>query len=421
MSLAEKELARTLSVDLKHALVWVARALDYVGVDDIHHNHRVAYIAYECSKVLGWDAKKSEFCFMAGLIHDCGVSETAEHQHLTSELLPPSVEKHCVQGYHALQNCKLLSQFSNIILHHHTLWRELECVPLTPYEKDVAALIFLADRVDIMRVSAIQGQHEDLVTLYADEITDKLIANRGSVFRPDLVDAMLKLVSKDGFWFSMEPEHIERIPQSFTHLDWLMDGLSLDSILQLGTFIAGIVDAKSPFTYQHSIKVAELAEYVGEKLGLPKPELSMLYVAGLVHDIGKLRTPDHILHKEGKLTPEEYTRIKRHTIDTSIALQMVFPHSQIGLWASNHHERLNGKGYPFNKKAGELDMPSRILAVVDVFQALSQDRPYRGRLDADQIHEIMVEMVNEGQLDPLVYDCLHSHMQECYQLSTDIH
>ncbi|MCR9531986.1 HD domain-containing protein, partial [Vibrio alginolyticus] len=67
-------------VDLKQALIWVARALDYVGVDDTHHSHRVAYIAYQCARVMNWEPEKAEFCYFAGMIHDCGVSETQEHK-----------------------------------------------------------------------------------------------------------------------------------------------------------------------------------------------------------------------------------------------------------------------------------------------------------------------------------------------------
>ncbi len=136
------------SVDLKHALIWVARALDYVGVDDLNHNHRVAYIAYQCAQVLGWEKKKQEFCFLSGLIHDCGVSQTSEHSHLISDMQPSESEHHCHIGFQALEQCELLAQFSNIILYHHTDWLHLQHAPISPYEKDVAALIYLADRLD---------------------------------------------------------------------------------------------------------------------------------------------------------------------------------------------------------------------------------------------------------------------------------
>ncbi|MEF1305249.1 HD domain-containing protein, partial [Vibrio owensii] len=181
-----------------------------------------------------------------------------------------------------------------------------------------------------------------------------------------------------------------------------------------------IVDAKSPFTYQHSQKVAELSRYLAKKMGLDEHEQEMIFIAGLVHDIGKLKTPDEILHKEGPLDKQEYTRIKRHTIDTELALHKVFPNAKIAEWASNHHERLDGSGYPYHKTAEALDVPSRIIAVVDVFQALSQDRPYRGRMTQQEIADIMDEQVEAGKLCSDVYQVLSADMQACYQLSTEV-
>jgi HD-GYP domain-containing protein (c-di-GMP phosphodiesterase class II) len=408
------------SVDLKHALIWVARALDYVGVDDIHHNHRVAYISYECAKILKWDIKKQEFCFLAGLIHDCGVSQTQEHTNLVSHFKPDDPSIHCIHGYEELNKCKVLSRFSNIIRHHHTAWDILQRLQLSIFEKDIAALIFIADRLDVLRARNMDNEHSDLITLKKRSITEQLNEYKGTLFRPEYVDAMCQLTSRDGFWFSMEPENIESIPLSFTHLDWLQEDLTIQNLTELGLFIARIVDAKSPFTFQHSIKVAQLCRFLATKLKLPKQTTQQLYVAGLVHDIGKLRTPDEILHKQGSLTKEEYTRIRRHTIDTEIALKMVFPGSKIGEWATNHHERLDGSGYPNNKQALDLDTPSRIIAIVDVFQALSQDRPYRSRLSKDEIVEIMYPMVKRNELDKDIYHCLEVNLEECYQLSTDL-
>ncbi|EHZ2551269.1 HD-GYP domain-containing protein [Vibrio vulnificus] len=346
------------SVDLKHALIWVARALDYVGVDDLNHNHRVAYIAYQCSQVLGWEKKKQEFCFLSGLIHDCGVSQTTEHSHLISDMQPSESEHHCHVGFQALEQCELLAQFANIILYHHTDWLHL--------------------------------QH-----------------------------ALITLIHKDGFWFAMDATHIETIPFSFNQLKWLHQDLSLSALTQLGRFIAGIVDAKSPFTYHHSLKVAELSEYLANRMGLAKSTSKLIYVAGLVHDIGKLRTPDEILHKEGPLTENEYIHIRRHTVDTDVALKMIFPNSKLSEWASNHHERLDGSGYPYGKTAEQIDLPSRIIAIADVFQALSQNRPYRSKLSPQEITDIMWPMVTQYKLDADVYDHLARNLNTCYQISID--
>lgn len=329
-------------VDLKQALIWVARALDYVGVDDTHHSHRVAYIAYQCALELGWAENKAEFCYFAGMVHDCGVSETREHTMLLEQLVPQDAKAHCIRGYHTLKQCRLLSQFATPILYHHTHWKELEHIDIPAFEKDVAALLYLSDRLDFMRARYVSNCHSDLVTLHEELIAECVMANAGTLFNPHMCDAMVKLVMTDAFWFAMESEHIETIGLQFENIDWLQKQLTIEDMNSLGLFLARIVDAKSPFTYQHSQKVAELSRYLAKKVGLNEHEQEMSFIAGLVHDIGKLKTPDEILHKEGPLNEREYTRIKRHTIDTELALHKVFPNAKIAEWASNHHERLDG-------------------------------------------------------------------------------
>ncbi|UQA51078.1 MULTISPECIES: HD domain-containing phosphohydrolase [Vibrio] len=404
-------------VDLKQALIWVARALDYVGVDDSHHSHRVAYIAYQCALALGWDNHQAEFCYFAGMVHDCGVSETREHMMLLEQLVPQDAKAHCIRGYHTLKQCRLLAQFATPILYHHTHWDELEQIDIPPFEKNVAALLYLADRLDFMRAHYVTNCHSDLVTLHEELIAECVLVNAGTLFHPEMCRAMVKLIMTDAFWFAMESEHIETIGMQFENIDWLQKQLSIEDLTSLGLFLARIVDAKSSFTYQHSQKVAELSRYLAKKMGLDEHDQEMIYIAGLVHDIGKLKTPDEILHKEGPLDKQEYTRIKRHTIDTELALHKVFPNAKIAEWASNHHERLDGSGYPYHKTAEALDVPSRIIAVVDVFQALSQDRPYRGRMTLQEIAIIMGEQVDSGKLCADVYQVLWSNRQACYELS----
>ncbi|WP_104041163.1 HD-GYP domain-containing protein [Vibrio hyugaensis] len=404
-------------VDLKQALIWVARALDYVGVDDSHHSHRVAYIAYQCALALGWDNHQAEFCYFAGMVHDCGVSETREHMMLLETLVPQDVKAHCIRGYHTLKQCRLLAQFATPILYHHTHWDELEQIDIPSFEKNVAALLYLADRLDFMRAHYVTNCHSDLVTLHEELIAECVLVNAGTLFNPEMCRAMVKLIMTDAFWFAMESEHIETIGMQFENIDWLQKQLSIEDLTSLGLFLARIVDAKSSFTYQHSQKVAELSRYLAKKIGLDEHDQEMIYIAGLVHDIGKLKTPDEILHKEGPLNQQEYTRIKRHTIDTELALHKVFPNAKIAEWASNHHERLDGSGYPYHKTAEALDVPSRIIAVVDVFQALSQDRPYRGRMTLQEIAIIMGEQVDSGKLCAEVYQVLWSNRQACYELS----
>ncbi|MEZ9417986.1 HD-GYP domain-containing protein, partial [Vibrio sp. 10N.286.49.E1] len=180
-----------------------------------------------------------------------------------------------------------------------------------------------------------------------------------------------------------------------------------------------VVDTKSSFTFKHSLKVGQLSEYLAKQLGYSYTTQRKLYLAGLVHDIGKLQTPNDILHKPDLLTEEEYCCIKRHATDTRFALQELFSSPQVCQWASNHHERLDGSGYPMGKTAEDLDQPSRIVAVVDVFQALSQSRPYRAGMTLEQTLAILTDHVDNYKLDREVFECLKKHAQYCFELSTD--
>lgn len=406
-------------VDLKQALIWVARALDFVGVDDLHHNHRVAYIAYQGAKALGWAQSQAEFCYFAGLIHDCGVSETKEHTRLMTQLLPEDAQAHCMRGYQALKRCGVLSQFANPILYHHTPWETLVQMDVAPFDKDVAALLFVADRLDYLRAHFTHDNHDDLVILHKQQISDCLRQQSGSLFSPNVCDTMERLVMSDGFWLAMESENIESLTLEFHSSHWTQQQLSIQDMCSLGTFLAHIVDAKSSFTYQHSQKVAELSRYLAKQMDLDESHQEMIYIAGLVHDIGKLKTPDDILHKPASLSDAEYCRIKRHTIDTELALFRIFPQSKIAKWAANHHERLDGSGYPYHKQAEQLDTPSRIIAIADVFQALSQNRPYRARMKEPEIAALMHNMVRQGKLCSEVYQILCAHFSHCYQLSVE--
>jgi HD-GYP domain-containing protein (c-di-GMP phosphodiesterase class II) len=119
-------------------------------------------------------------------------------------------------------------------------------------------------------------------------------------------------------------------------------------------------------------------------------------IAGLLHDIGKLSIPIEILDKNGKLTPEEFDIIKSHVYYTRIILDKIEDIPDISEWASNHHEKLNGAGYPAGITGAELSEESRILAVCDIYQALTEDRPYRCGLKVEKALSIMDDMVDGG-------------------------
>lgn len=406
-----------IRIDARHAFLTIAKALDYVGVDDVNHAHRVAYMAYECAKRLGWPQAEQERVFYAGLIHDCGVISTQEHMRILSNLAPQDADAHCIRGAEALQQTSLLASFSTIVRYHHTPWRQLKALDISEQDKRQTALIHIADRVDFLRARYIDERHPEIITLHEGIIAENIRHHVEDLFEPEMADAMVQCINTDGFWYLMDHDRIERMATEFESYTPFNTMLSIHEVTELARFLAHIVDAKSPFTFQHSDKVALVAKALAKDAKLSDMDADQLYVAGLMHDVGKLRTPDEILHSPGKLSDQERSIIKRHTVDTMMTLEGLFPNSKIGEWASNHHERLNGTGYPYSLAEDELDTPSRIIAVADVFQALSQKRPYKGRMSIEEVMQILDKMVAAHELDSEIVELLRTRQTEYYAIA----
>ncbi|MFN3652250.1 MAG: HD domain-containing phosphohydrolase [Armatimonadota bacterium] len=163
--------------------------------------------------------------------------------------------------------------------------------------------------------------------------------------------------------------------------------------------LANAIDAKDPYTCSHINRVQIYALALAEAAGVEGPELLAVRTGALVHDIGKLAIPDHILGKPGKLTPEEYARIQTHVqVGAEILSPVPFDFPVIDV-VLTHHERWDGLGYPRGLKGDEIPIGGRIISIVDVFDALTSNRPYRRALS----HEEALQVLRDGagkQFDP---------------------
>ena len=174
---------------------------------------------------------------------------------------------------------------------------------------------------------------------------------------------------------------------------------------------ADIIDAKSPFTYRHSTRVANIARRVAARCGLDVAEQRRIYRAGLLHDIGKLGISSLILDKDGAMTGEEREQMERHPQYTLDILERVSAFRGFARTAALHHERLDGSGYPFRYDGEELDLSARILCVVDIYDAISSDRPYRKAMVPAVITSIL-ERDRGTRLCPVALDALHVVREE---------
>jgi putative nucleotidyltransferase with HDIG domain len=208
----------------------------------------------------------------------------------------------------------------------------------------------------------------------------------GLWFDPDLIRAADSLARRGALWADLEAAN------------WRVVGLEppgnpieegegvVESICQA---FAELADAKSPFTYRHSVGVAGTAAFVARMLDLREPEVTLLRRAALLHDLGKLAISSAILDKPGALTDKEWPALRKHAYYTYEVLRRVPGFGELSEIAGSHHEKLDGSGYFRGLKAEQLSLPARILVVADIYDALSAKRPYRDALPPEQVLQIM--------------------------------
>jgi diguanylate cyclase (GGDEF)-like protein/putative nucleotidyltransferase with HDIG domain len=180
--------------------------------------------------------------------------------------------------------------------------------------------------------------------------------------------------------------------------------------------LALAIEAKDHTTHEHLQRVRIYAIEVAKELGVKGPELEALHAAALLHDIGKLAVPEHIISKPGRLTPEEFEKMKIHTLVGAEILERVrFPYPVVPIVRA-HHEKWDGSGYPMGLKGAEIPVGARILSAVDYLDALASDRQYRRALP---LKEVMQKLGAESgkSFDPKVVDVLQKRYQQLERLA----
>jgi putative nucleotidyltransferase with HDIG domain len=400
-------------VDMHSAITALSCALDLVGVDEVRHGKRVAVIARAIAQHLKWPENETLSILYAGMLHDCGVSRIHEHHQLTETLEWDGAEEHCIRGADYLAACPPLAHLSAEIRYHHTRWENLLELPVDHHTRLRANLLFLADRIDVLQAPFLSSDH---ILIEYPAIIARIKTLSGLLFAPELVDAFAEVGDVEAFWLAMEPEYLD---EDLLHIGSRIPTVLLDipALKELARLFSRVVDAKSPYTDEHSQRVAHIARQLAIDFGIGGYDLEQVEIAGLLHDIGKLRVSEDIIDKPGSLTPEERATMHRHSYDTFRILHRVFDGSKIPVWAGYHHETLLGDGYPFKTEKKALDLECRIIAVSDIFQALAQKRPYRDTMSLEYIVNDLQSRVAMGRLDAEVVAKLTENADHYYQLA----
>ena len=399
-----------MKLDLTDMLYALSFALDKVETELIGintgHCKRVACLGILMGKEAGLCGEELRDFAGCCILHDNALTEFI-HEELSSGIIPQELSaqladiiasgtselnnKHCVIGERNIRLMPFRTDVKNIILYHHENADGTGALKKTASETTLKSqILHLADIIDMT---------SSLTTITSSEFGElcKLIQKRtGTLFSKEASDLFFK---------SVRFENIENL-QNKGVLAYLHEELqtqvceySADDIRGISELFAKIVDYKSEFTRAHSKGVAEKAALMAKHYGFD-PEKSIRYFfAGAMHDIGKLAVTNDILEKPGKLSDNEFKEMKNHAAATYYILNQIKEIPDIVKWASNHHEKLNGSGYPQGLTAKDLSFEEQLMTCIDIYQALTEKRPYKDGMLHERSISIMLDMADKGELN----------------------
>lgn len=395
------------SVPLFELVGGLSAAMDLISPQVVDHHARVASIAVRLGRVLGLPARDLADLAFAGLTHDIGAFS------LRGRL--DALEFETDQVLHAEVSWRLLAKFpgfgriARVVRHHHLRRDHASAVDEAPDVLDLADVLHVADRAEVrLRRMDVHPSPEDIMA--------HMTPRAGTWFAPAHVQALGELAATPEFWREMAAtDQRAFLKQAAAPRDELLD---LDKTQHFSRLFSQVIDFRSRFTSTHSRGVADTAGEMLRLAGGDEGDRRRMRVAGDLHDLGKLAVPASILEKPAALTDDEFAVMRGHARHTLSILSAVPGLERIAAWAGNHHERLGGTGYPRGLGDATLDTGSRIMAVADVFTALTEDRPYRDGMDRSRTVEVLASQAGTGVLDRDAVDLLLTHYDELNEVRT---
>ena len=355
--------------------------------------------------------------YIAGLFHDIGLvvyseivapEEIARLSEDSSYSLSSLLYRIDRDMYHAIFSTRIVEKigilpkkYLNALRQHHEPLSEMVG---SDDEILIASVLNVADAISVI----IRDMKADLVEV-VDRI-DRLLANH------QMVDEV-RMAAKDLFRSYIEMSYVFGYDSMLDEFCGTPIHVDMEHFIETLKTLVLLVDLQSPFTVRHSSSIAALARDMAAEIFKNKFDSLVMYIAGLIHDLGKLKTPVEILHKPGRLTRSERYVMSLHVSNTFKLLSKYSNLDEFAAIASLHHERLDGSGYPWGLKGNELGMRARILQVSDVFTALTEDRPYREGMSSEDALRIIEDEVNKGRLDGEVYKVLKEMVKNGYRVS----
>jgi len=369
---------------------------EHTGASE-YHSLRVASLCARMGKYEGSEDDSLLALLTCALFHDNALTEYALEGYQETNLRP-----HCEYGQRNVEWLPFAKNVDGYILHHHSCENGKGPFGAREFPHE-AALIGAAD------ISDFTYHMQRVPPGELGLLRDKIAARIGTFSTKRAVEALLDVLNSETLE-SLRDENINAtVRQLFPSWKARMED---ESVLRLSRFISFIIDCKSIYTRKHSEQIANRAWLMGNYYGYTRAENIQLFLAASLHDIGKIATPSAVLEKPGKLDKDEYRIVMEHVRHTYDWLVEVDGLGKICPWASEHHEKLDGTGYPFGKRDTELDLNSRLLACIDIYQAVCEERPYHAARSHADTMPILYNMSENGFIDGKIVNDLDEVMAE---------
>ena len=401
-----------MKLNLTDTLYAMSFALDTVqyemgGISNEHGKH-VAFISYFMGKYLNYDNDKLNDLVGLAILHDNAFTEYVREEYNNGELFDYnelkekeditklrngflSLPRHNVVGEENIRLIPFKTDVKDVILYHHENADGSGPLKKKDFEtNEMAQIIHIADMMDVLF---------DLKTIKEkefDEAINKIKNLEGKLFSKKMVDTLINSFTYNEIKI-LQDEGV--IPYLEKNLKSNVYDYTDDEIKNICLFFARIIDYKSSITKNHSLGVADKCYKMAKFYNFSDDKAIRFYFAGAFHDIGKLIINNDILEKPGKLTSNEFEHIKNHARATEAILSKIEGIEDITEWAGRHHEKLDGSGYNHKLSAKDLSFEDRLLACIDIYQALTEKRSYKDKFIHGDSIKIMYEMANDNKID----------------------
>lgn len=390
-----------ISINLAQLLFSASMALDAVEHEVLgaiqNHSRRVAYISVLIGQEVGFSKEELVAIASYASLHDNALTEYITEQRRLGNTKPineirDGLDYHCIIGEKNLSAFPFPFKEKNVILYHHENFDGSGVFGVKggniPF---MARILRLIDHTDVLfQLSTLTPEKIKKLKLHLEKNADIL-------YDKSLCSVFARILDRPSLDKELSDHHIKHSLENV--VPTYMTVFSYSELINISSLFSHIIDYKSPFTLNHSAGIAAKTKRMAEYYDFPTTLADKIYIAAFLHDIGKLATPDSLLEKPGKLTAEEFTIVKQHVVWTHKILREVDNFYDIERWASGHHERLDGSGYFRGCIGVEQDFCTRLLACIDIYQALVEDRPYRSGMEMDQALSILKTQADQGKLD----------------------